>query len=142
MWAEQAREIDSPIPCPYAKEFRAIVRETIFARVTATSSREDFTLAQQSILSLYQDLSQRMQRETFHFPSARTGRHRCLAAEYEETYHRLKNIALLSEQQPAAPPEPLRTLEDVVRDLGDPFQPHPDVTPLGIDEPLDTEQSL
>jgi hypothetical protein len=139
MWAYQAREIDNPIPCPYAKEFRSIAQETIFARVTATTTQEDFARFQQSMLSLYQSLTERMKKEIFHFPTARTGRHRCVRTEYEQAYHRLKNLALLNEKQPEAPREPLRTLEDVVRDLGDPFQPTPDEIPLGIDEPLDLE---
>jgi hypothetical protein len=139
MWAYQAREIDSPIPCPYAKEFQAIAQKTIFARLTATSTQEDFTHGQQSLLSLYQDLLAQMRKATFHFPTARTGRHRCLATEYKSAHHRLKHISLFTEKQPEAPREPLRTLEDVVRDLGDPFQPTPDETPLGIDEPIDSE---
>jgi hypothetical protein len=122
MWVYSARDSDNPIPCPYAKELRAIAEETIFARVTATTTKDDFALAQRSLLSLYQDLSQRMQKDTFHFPSARTGRHRCLDAEYEETYHRLKNIALMHQAPPPAPPAPPpkpRSLADVVKDFRD-----------------------
>jgi hypothetical protein len=136
MWAYQAREIDSPIPCPYAKEFRLISQETIFARVTEMTTQEEFARCQQSLLSLYQDLAERMRKDTFHFPTARTGRHRCLDAEYEIAYHRLINLALFHEKQPEAPRQPLRTLDEVVRDLGDPFQPSPDETPLGIDDEL------
>jgi hypothetical protein len=140
MWAYQAREIDSPIPCPYAKELRAFAQE-IIDRIPETATKDTFAQCQQSLLSRYLDLLELMKKETFHFPSARTGRHRCLNAEYESAYHRLRNLYLLKQQQPPAPREPLRTLEDVVRDLGDPFQPHPEETPLGIDEPFDTEQS-
>jgi hypothetical protein len=106
MWAYQAREIDSPIPCPYAKEFRAIAQETVFSRVTETTPPEMFTKAQQLLLSLYQDLTERMQqKDLFHFPSARTGRHWCVLAEYEHAYHRLRNFARMYDPPPP-PPEP------------------------------------
>jgi hypothetical protein len=119
MWEYRARDPEAPVPCPYALELRAIAKETIFSRVTKTTSREDFTRAQQSLLSLYQALSQRMQRDTFHFPSPRTGRHRCLTAEYEETYHRLINLSLMRDPAPAPPAsqQPPLTPDDVVNNL-------------------------
>jgi hypothetical protein len=39
MWVYSARDSDTPIPCHYAKEFQSIAQETIFARVTATTTK-------------------------------------------------------------------------------------------------------
>jgi len=40
------------------------------------------------------------------------------------------------QSQPAQPPEPLRTLKDVVRGLGGRLQPTPDLFPVGIEEEI------
>jgi hypothetical protein len=120
MWVYQQRDSNDPIPCCYAKQFQAVSQETIFARVRATTTKEDFAQAQQSLLSLYQTHLQQMQKDPFHFPSAQTGRHWCLPKAYEQAKHRLQNICLLPERLPPPAPtrgQPPRSADNVVNDI-------------------------
>jgi hypothetical protein len=121
MWVYRAHDSGSPIPCPYAKELRAFAQDIIFSRVTETTTVEEFARAQQNLLSRYLDLAEDLRTDTFHFPTAQTGRHRCLAAEYKETYHRLKNLSLMRNTSlpPAPPPrrQPPRSPDEVVNDI-------------------------
>lgn len=131
----------NPQPCKYYLDLQTLA-EQIFSHTSEYTSLEQFTSAQQSLLALYLDLKERMESsDSLHFPAPISGRHRCLDSAYQEVYTRLSALAILlaHDPQPSQPPpapEPLRTLKDVVRSLGDRLQPTPDLFPVGIEEEL------
>jgi hypothetical protein len=125
----------NPQPCKYSLELQTIAAETIFAHVSAYTSQEQFASAQQSLLAHYRDLAERMETlDSLHVPGPISGRHLCLDAAYQQASTRLKNLAIqLAQAVPPSeppPPEPLRTLKDVVRNLGEALQPNPDAFPI------------
>jgi hypothetical protein len=112
------RERGTPVLCPDAKQFHMIIQETIFAKISEMTTPEQFSAAQQSLLVLYQELSQQL--GTYHFATANTGSHRCLKAVYLDAAMRLKNLAIMHEQpQPPPPPRrrPPRSADEVVNDV-------------------------
>ena len=135
MWEYKARDPEDPVPCPYALALRETAQE-IFARITETTTLDTFAGCQQSLLSRYWELAERVQQDWAHFPTPRTGRHWCLRREYEQAYQKLRILSLMRTPQPASPRE---TPADVVRDLADAIQPTPAATTLGTDEPRGEE---
>jgi hypothetical protein len=130
----------TPSLCKYAQEFQTIALETVFAHVSASTSQEQFASAQQSLGSLYLELTERMETlETLHFPAAISGRHRCLKAVYREALLRLQNLALLSaepaaEPSPPEPRQPPHSMEELLADLDEPVQKNSDEFYIGTDE--------
>jgi hypothetical protein len=125
--------------CVFSDSFYRTVREAIFQQLTPETTTEQFQAALESIAGLRDELAQAVY--PMHY-GALVGRHRCVDHLYREAVARLRGLQVTqpAPAPPPAPPQPARTLADVVRDLGDPFQPSPDETPLGVDDPIDTEQ--
>jgi hypothetical protein len=77
---------------------------------------------------------------------ALTGTHSCIRDIFELASAYLTNLRLTqpAPEPPAAPtpPQPLRTLRDVVEALGDTLQPQPDDLPIGLDDELVDSEGL
>jgi hypothetical protein len=135
--------MSSAADCKYSRQFDQIAEETIFTIISPAASPEQVKTAQQSLEELLEELLRQIAHDTFHF-SAANGGHRCVEACFQVATFRLKHLSLLTppptpEQpasEPAPPPQPMRTLKDVVRALGDTLQPRPDGIPIGFDDEL------
>jgi hypothetical protein len=110
--------------------------EVIFRTLTCTPTPEMVAAAKAVLARYHADLLAQLY--PMHY-GVSVGRHICVQFVYQEATARL--CALAATMQPApesapAPPEPLRTLTDVVRNLKDTLQPAPDDFPIGIDDEI------
>jgi hypothetical protein len=115
--------------CVFSDSFYYSARDTIFRQLTPQTTPEQF----QAALASLQQLRDELARDIYpmHYGSL-VGRHRCVDHLYREAVARLRNLELLQPApQPPAPSPPRDTLADVVRDLKETYQPHPETTPLG-----------
>jgi hypothetical protein len=119
-------------PCTDAYRLQQIARETIFARLSETTTLEEFAEAMASLERLKEELLKT--KKTFHY-SGTAGRHYCIAECFADLETSLRNQwILLQRPLPTPPPrEPLTTPEGVVEDLGELIQHRPDETVLGED---------
>jgi hypothetical protein len=139
MWRFDWHDTSYLLPCSESRRLQKFAREAIVPKLT-DATPEQFEAAMASLERMKDTLVQG--KKTFHFPAS-NGRHYCVQECFQDLAESLRAQWVLRPQPMPEPPprQPLRTLEDVVRDLGDPFQPQPDETSLGIDEPLDSEES-
>jgi hypothetical protein len=108
-----------------------IAEQTIFNKVTAATTLEQFTSAEEILLQLCQRLEAQV--DMFHYPAA-TGDHWCVRDVYDHAVLALKGLAAM--HQPAVPEPPrqqLITRTGVVIDLEDAIQTSTDDTDLGIE---------
>jgi hypothetical protein len=97
MWSQNWRGGSPDTPCQEYEKLQ-LVAEDLLANVGETTSLEQFEQAQKSLLSLFQELKERMDPWHFRLP----GRHRCLEHCYLHYAMLLRNRAIL--QKPLPPP--------------------------------------
>jgi hypothetical protein len=117
--------------CKYAKDLQTLEQE-ILARINDSTSPEQFTQLQQSLLLLREDLITQAKQDPFHFPNPTAG-HRCVAAYYQEVVARLRHRYILRVPPPVPPPPRPKPLsdEDMMTALDDMIASSATETPLG-----------
>jgi hypothetical protein len=104
--------------CSYALTFAHIGEQTILAKVTDETTKEQCEIAQRQLLELATWLAG--QATLFHYPTT-TGTHFCVWDIYTDLSMRLKNLYLMQKPEPHQPPPAPRskplTPEEIINDL-------------------------
>lgn len=118
--------------CSLAVTYQHIAVHSIFSRITEQTARETFAAVHESLRQLCAALEQ--QADWLHYGSPASLTHYCVRDAYTQATVYLHHLSLTqpAPAPPAEPGNPAETLADIVRDVGDSFQPNPEATPLGI----------
>jgi hypothetical protein len=117
--------------CPHARTFIQIAEQTIFSKITEHTRPDQFTTAEEILLTLCHRLEAQI--DLFHYPAA-TGDHWCVRDVYDHAVLALAGLAAMHQQAVPQPPrQQLITRKGVVIDLEDTIQTSTDDTELGIE---------
>jgi hypothetical protein len=119
--------------CPPARTYIQIAEQTIFAKITAHTTEQQFLAAEEILLQLCQRLESQV--DMFHYPAA-TGDHWCVRDVYDHAVLALAGLAAMHQQAVPQPPrQQLISKTGVVIDLEDAMQTSTEATDLGRAEP-------
>jgi hypothetical protein len=118
--------------CPHARTYIQIAEQTIFAKITAHTTEQQFLAAEEILLQLCQRLEAQV--DMFHYPAA-TGDHWCVRDVYDHAVLALTGLAAMHQQEVSQPPrQQLISREGIVIDLEDKIQTNTEATDLGTDD--------
>jgi hypothetical protein len=129
-WYDERRSQQRNL-CSFAYTCAQIAEQTIFARITDSTTPDQFMVAQQNLLALCQRLESQM--DMFHYPAA-SGLHHCVQDIYTEAAFRLENLAIMQPPAPPAPKQQLLSREGAVIDLEKQVETSTEETNLGTDD--------
>jgi hypothetical protein len=89
--------------CLYADRFYRTARDTLFSRLSDTTSAEQFEQSHATLLQMKEDIEKDM--PAVHY-AAQFGSHVCVADLFDEASLRLRGLALLQPPEAADPPAP------------------------------------
>jgi hypothetical protein len=109
--------------CSLALDFEIIVEESIFKRLNADTTPQQYQQAIESLLPLFERLEAEANNNPFHHPAiATTTRHRCVRDSFEAAVFYLKSCAVLAPvPKPAPAPPPPRPKRRSLADMLKPF---------------------
>jgi hypothetical protein len=120
--------------CPPARTYIQIAEQTIFAKITAHTTEQQFLAAEEILLQLCQRLEAQVDADMFHYPAA-TGDHWCVRDVYDHAVLALTGLAAMHQQAvPEPPKQQLISREGIVIDLEDKIQTNRAATHLGTDD--------
>jgi hypothetical protein len=118
--------------CPHARTFIQIAEQTIFNKITAATTSDKFSTAENILLQLCHRLEAQV--DMFHYPAA-SGDHWCVRDVYDHAVLALAGLAAMHQQEVPEPPrQQLISKTGVVIDLEDTIQTSTEDTELGIEE--------
>jgi hypothetical protein len=118
--------------CPHARTYIQIAEQMIFNKITAATTPEQFTAAEEILLQLCQRLEAQV--DMFHYPAA-TGDHWCVRDVYDHAVLALKGLAAMHQQAVPEPPrQQVVTVEGVVIEAEERLRTSSQETYLGTDD--------
>jgi hypothetical protein len=130
-WYDERRSQQRNL-CSFAFTFAQIAEQTIFARITNHTTREQFEAALQALDELCRRLERQM--DWSHYPASH-GMHSCIRDVFTDAEFRLKNLAIMH-QAPLPATQQVTTVEGVVIDMEERLRTSTEETYLGTDDSM------